>query len=456
MAAPNPFDLRHHRPGPDGDLVEQFLSTFGSRLTRRNYRTDLRQFLDGEEVTRQQVSHVGEEDIVEFLRGKADSLKRSTLKRKLETIRSFFRWLVRQDVLGEGPIQKEVETGDLIDQVVGENQKTAGGDRGDEKESRSEEGASGQSVSGPSLATHRSGREEDPFASETDSDGGSARDNRSDSSSSGRLYRSGTPVSSQPTESHSSTSDGDAGQEDRFEEGGYEETEAEAESPPEDEPTRGRSTDEGASGGGASDPTPVNTPPTDTPSPDTTSVEKRSGGEDSTGPPQWAYEPGEPLTVDLRRGEHFSIADLPKALRGALRKISSPDGANGFVIRCTRDLKILVQSHQDQESLTVQVRVKHRALRRAIRNQGDLSDEPGLRRAVGYLAGRDWVLPRAIHASMSADSGEAEGPFSEEGPIWSQESADNQMIRVYIATEVTGVLTEGFNLEKDERVFLGA
>ena len=263
-------------------------------------------------------------------------------------------------------------------------------------------------------------------------------------------------MSSQPTESHSSTTDGDAGQEDRFEEGGDKETEAEAESALEDEPTRGRSTDEGASGGGASDPTPVNTPPTDTPSPDTTSVEKRSGGKGSTGPPQWAYEPGDPLTVDLRRGEHFSIADLPKALRGALRKISSPDEANGFVIRCTSDLKILVQSHQDQESLIVQVRVKHRALRRAIRNQGDLSDEPGLRRAVGYLAGRDWVLPRAIHASMSADSGEAEGPFSEEGPIWSQESADNQMIRVYIATEVTGVLTEGFNLEKDERVFLGA
>ena len=90
MSFPNPFDLRHHRSGPDGDLVERFLSTYDSRQTRRNYRTDLRQFFGGEGITRHVASKVEEDDITEFLRDRVDSLKRSTLERKTETVRSFF------------------------------------------------------------------------------------------------------------------------------------------------------------------------------------------------------------------------------------------------------------------------------------------------------------------------------------------------------------------------------
>jgi hypothetical protein len=141
MAFPNPFDLQHHRSGPDGDLVEQFLSTYGNRQTRRSYRSDLRQFLN-EGVTRRAASRIQEEDITEFLRGRAGSLKRKTLKRKLETLRSFFRWLGEQGVIEELPICENQSTGDLVEQVLQDASGATGGETTGGKRTRHLEGGS--------------------------------------------------------------------------------------------------------------------------------------------------------------------------------------------------------------------------------------------------------------------------------------------------------------------------
>lgn len=118
MGYPNPFDLRHFRPGAEGGLVEKFLSTYESRQTRRNYRTDLSQFFEGETVGLRQVEQVGREDLAQFLREKSSSLARSTLQRKLETLRSFFAWLRERGVLQEGPLGKDQATKDVLDQVL--------------------------------------------------------------------------------------------------------------------------------------------------------------------------------------------------------------------------------------------------------------------------------------------------------------------------------------------------
>ena len=150
MAYPNPFDLRHQRPGSGGDLVKRFLATFGSRKTRRNYRTDLRQFFGEEEVTRPVASQVRKKDIVGFFRERTDSFKRTTVERKVEASRSFFRWLADQNVIEELPIREDLDTGDLVDRIFEEALETTKEKRADEKSadaenaSRDEDGAGGR------------------------------------------------------------------------------------------------------------------------------------------------------------------------------------------------------------------------------------------------------------------------------------------------------------------------
>lgn len=101
--------------------MEEFLSGYDSHQTRRNYRADLRQFFGEEGATRAETTTVETEDILEFLGGKASDLARSTLKRKVESLQSFFRWLTRRGLIEKGPLHG-VKTKDVVDQVLqGEN-----------------------------------------------------------------------------------------------------------------------------------------------------------------------------------------------------------------------------------------------------------------------------------------------------------------------------------------------
>jgi len=121
MSSSNVSHSGAHRSGSGEDLVDRFLSTYDNRQTRRNYRTDLRQFFGEESVTRQKASRVREGDLTDVLKERAGSLKRTTLERKIESIRSFFRWLAEQDLIEETPLDTSVDTRDLIERVLEEN-----------------------------------------------------------------------------------------------------------------------------------------------------------------------------------------------------------------------------------------------------------------------------------------------------------------------------------------------
>ena len=120
MPPPNASHSETDRSGSDGYLVERFLATYDNRQTRRNYRTDLRQFFGEDKLTPQEVSQVREGDITDVLKERAGSLKRTTLERKIESVRSFFRWLAEQDLIEEPPIDKSVDTGALARRILKE------------------------------------------------------------------------------------------------------------------------------------------------------------------------------------------------------------------------------------------------------------------------------------------------------------------------------------------------
>lgn len=417
MPIPNPFDLRHHRSGPDGDLVERFLATYENRQTRRNYRTDLRQFFDDEEVTRHQVRRVQEDDVNDFLQQRVDSLKRGTLERKLEVIRSFFRWLAEQNLIEELPIGESADTGDLIDSILEESSATT-----------QEDGSSKRSFYETALPDEGSpieggGLREKPDPGQDGSPSSRSVSNEAPS----RGERKGRKSSSVRSEDSDTGSSGE-------------------DSPKVDsagEPVVDRGSDGDRSSGKISA--------------DEASIDEGSDEGDPTSIPQWAFPSGNTTDIDLKRGENFALEDLPDALCGGLRKLEKVGGAEGLFLRCTDDLAMRIQYRQDLHSPLAEVTIEHRRLEKLGQRAGGLSEAPALRQAILYLAGRGWALPRCLYDRVDAlpDSADAEGSFSEGRPKWTQEKADNQMVRMALAGEVTGALAQGFGVEKNEDVFLG-
>ena len=449
MPFPNPFDLRHHRSGPDGDLVERFVSTYGKPQTRRSYRSDIQQFFGQEPVTRQKAAQVRKEDILAFLKERADSAKRTTLERKLEAIRSLFRWLDKQNVTEELPISEDHKTGDLVEQVLQKSSDTRGGEGGGQRE----EGRSdtGQDASEPGRRASedlRSGSEVDPGRETAGRENETApRREESDSS----LLRGGpSPGGRTEEETGSGQSESPPS------------ATSSSEAPPSDTSESEEVSDEDLTEGDFAG---------------EDSAGRDSAGEDSAGeksggtesdeeslpaPPQWTFSAGEVADVDLEEGKRVALADLPDALRGALRKLEGPGGPEGLFLRATYDLGVRIRYHRDQEPVRVEVTIEQRALRRILRDGthrggNDSSEQAALREAIIYLADRDWALPRGLYGLIGAlpDPEEAKGPFSEERPRWTQGDAGDEMVQIYIAAEITGTLTEGFGLKKDDKVFLG-
>lgn len=451
MFYPNPFDLRHQRSGPNGDLVEQFLSTYGKRATRRSYRSDIQQFFGREPVTRQKAAQVRKEDILAFLKGRADSAKRTTLERKLEAIRSLFRWLDKQNVIEELPISEDHETGDVVEQVLQKSSDTRGGEAGGQREEGRRD--TGQDASEPTP----DGRASGPPRPGSEVDPGRETAGRENETAPRREESGSSPLRGGPSQ--------DTGHE---EQPGSAQSESppsatsSSEAPPSDTSESEEVSDEDLTEG-------------DTAGGD--SAGKDSAGEESAGeksggtasdeesppaPPQWAFSSGEVADVDLQDGEQVALADLPAALRGALRKLEVAGGPEGLFIRATYDLGVRIRYHQGQEPVRVEVTIEHRALRRilrdgTLRNADDPSEQAALREALAHLASRGWALPRGLYDHVGALPApeEGEGPFSEKRPRWTQEGADDEMIQVYVAAKITGTLTEGFGLEKEHEVLLG-
>ena len=457
MAYPNPFDLLYHRRDSGGDLVKQFLSTFGSRKTRRNYRTDLRQFFGEEEVTQQVASQVRKKDIIGFFRERTDSLKRTTIERKVEASRSFFRWLADQNVIEEPPIREELETGDLVDQIFEEAIGTTKGKRaggksaGKERSSQDEDGSGGRGQNDPT----RSIREPIPMelepGSEVDLDDEMASGDGESSSPRGRPSQDAGDKEPSGSGQNESPSSKTPAPEDRSGEESSEtgfansDSTPSAEGPSEENPSQ--------------ESTPEEEPGGDRPSKETPTREESTGedtGEDSPAIPDWAVPSGNAKEVDLRRGERVSLAELPDTLCWALQAVENTGGVEGLFLRCTEDLAVRIRLTQDQDSVLAHVTIKHRPLTRLAERGSDLPENSALHQAITYLDSRGWALPKEFYDHIGAlpDPADAEGPFSEERPRWSQEGIGNQMIRIYVAAEITGALAEGFGIGKDEEVFL--
>jgi hypothetical protein len=444
MAFPNPFDLRHQRSGPDGDLVEQFLSTYSKRPTRRSYRSDLQQFFDREPVTRQEAAQVQKEDILEFLNERADSVKRTTLKRKLETLRSFFRWLAEQDVIEALPIGEELDTSDLVEQVL---QDASGATDGKRTRQR-EEGATDTGQYGPEpLPGGLIPRELEPGSElELVRETAPRRDKSGSSSLRGGPSQDGEHEEKSGSGENESSPSGTSSSQTSPSETPPSDT-SPREEPPDEDSTEGDLTGGDSTGG-------------DSAGDDAGGTD--SGEQSPPGPPQWAFSAGEAADVDLEAGERVALADLPAALRGALRRLEGPGGPEGLFLRCTDDLGIRIRYHQGQESARAEVTLEHRAFRRILRSGTlrtgeDPPEQAALRRAIVYLAGRDWMLPCGLYDHVGALPGpeDTEGPSSEEKPRWTQEGADNLVVQIFVAAKITGTLAEGFGLEKEEKVFLG-
>ena len=454
MGYPNPFDLRHQRPGLGGDLVKRFLATFGSRKTRRNYRTDLRQFFGEEEVTRPVASQVRKKDIVGFFRERTDSFKRTTVERKVEASRSFFRWLADQNVIEELPIREDLDTGDLVDRIFEEALETTKEKRADEKSadaenaSRDEDGAGGR---GQDDAT-RSIREPIPMEPEPGSVVGS-----------GDEAASGDGESSSPRGRPSQ----DAGDEEPSGPGQNELTSSRTPAPEdrsggESSETGSANSDSTPSGDGPSEENPSQEfTPEEEPGGDRSSKEAPTreestgedpGGEDSPAIPDWAVPSGNAKEVDLRSGERVSLAELPDALCWALQAMENTDGVEGLFLRCTDDLAVRIRLAQNQGSALARATIKHRPLTRLAERGGDLPEKSALRQAITYLDGQGWALPKRLyeHADALPGPDDADGPFPQKRPTWRQENIDNLMVRSYLAAEITGTLSEGFGVEKDK------
>ena len=454
MPFPNPFDLRHHRSGPDGDLVERFLSTYNSRQTRRNYRTDLRQFFGGEGITRQVASKIEEDDIAEFLRERVDSLKRSTLERKTETVRSFFRWIADQNLIEGLPISEGMDTGDVIDQVLQEAHETTEGEgkedsRTSERSAREDEGNSERSCRGPVPMKLEPGSELNLYEVNPGSEMDSGFENSSSADSPPEVG-AGTEATPGSEDTESPPSEAPSREEPRGVESSSDSStgsDPDEEGPPKEESVEERDVREEPIGEGQSDEN----------SADDDTTGENSDGEDQSSLPEWAFASGEAKEIDLHRGEHVALADLPDAIRGALLQLRNPSGPEGLFIRCTSNLKVQIRSRRGKDSSLIEVTIEHRSLRRILRNRGDLSVEPTLRQAIFYLHDLDWALPTSVYDLIDGlpDPADAEVPLSEERPRWRQESTGDGLVDAFLAAQITGVLTEGFGIEKDEEVFVG-
>jgi integrase/recombinase XerD len=86
------------------DHVSTFLESVSAKQTRRAYRTDLLRFFQSDEVGEAQVTYVRASDVQSFVRTmhrEEDSL--ATQRRRLAALRSFFDWLIEEDVVRHNP-----------------------------------------------------------------------------------------------------------------------------------------------------------------------------------------------------------------------------------------------------------------------------------------------------------------------------------------------------------------
>jgi len=96
--------------------LDDFLAGQLSERTRRAYATDLREFFGTRHVTPQQVHDVTFQDVVAYRNDlAARGCKRTTINRKLSSLKSFFRMMVAAGILERNPADSSLVRGYRVD-----------------------------------------------------------------------------------------------------------------------------------------------------------------------------------------------------------------------------------------------------------------------------------------------------------------------------------------------------
>lgn len=89
------------------NFLRAFVDHLSSEQTRRAYRTDLLRFFQSEKVSEAQVTSVKVSDVQSFVRALRDEgASLATQRRRLAAIRSFFDWLIEENVISHNPARK--------------------------------------------------------------------------------------------------------------------------------------------------------------------------------------------------------------------------------------------------------------------------------------------------------------------------------------------------------------
>lgn len=101
------------------DPLAQFLSGQLTERTRRAYYADLCEFFNGDRITPEMVRAVNFADIIEYRNALASlGRKRTTINRKLSSLKAFFRMMIAAGVIEKNPADASLVRGYRVDDTV--------------------------------------------------------------------------------------------------------------------------------------------------------------------------------------------------------------------------------------------------------------------------------------------------------------------------------------------------
>ena len=102
-----------------GDPLERFLSGQLTERTRKAYCADLREFFGSGHITPERVAAVTFNDIIDFRNAlTARGRQRSTINRKLASLKAFFRMMAAADLIDKNPADASLVRGYRLDETV--------------------------------------------------------------------------------------------------------------------------------------------------------------------------------------------------------------------------------------------------------------------------------------------------------------------------------------------------
>ena len=117
-ATPAPLSTHPVRSASE-DPLERFLAGQLTERTRKAYGADLREFFGSGHVTPERVAAVTFDDVIDFRNTlAARGRRRSTINRKLASLKAFFRMMVATDLIDKNPADASLVRGYRLDETV--------------------------------------------------------------------------------------------------------------------------------------------------------------------------------------------------------------------------------------------------------------------------------------------------------------------------------------------------